>query len=233
MYIWDQHTFVQNCLNWYKEVDLDAGNPEDGKWHKAHYPLPKSLGGEDWVWLLREHHAVQGTLQSLELNHCCLGGWEKQYLIGTWEYLLPVFISACSMRGRINMQKLHAARDEHNRSLFGLLAADRLNKEKDDLGRSINAIKGGKASRKSGRGALCRTWEQMSEDGKKGGAIAKQLKIGIFAPGQQSKGGSLTAKQKWQCTVTGKISAPGPLTGWQKARDIDVSNRIRRFDLEN
>ena len=72
----------------------------------------------------------------------------------------------------------------------------------------------------------------MIEDGRKGGTISKERNLGIFAPGQQSAGGIAVAKQKWECTVTGKISAAGPLTGWQKARGIDVSNRVRRYDLE-
>jgi hypothetical protein len=34
-------------------------------------------------------------------------------------------------------------------------------------------------------------------------------------------------KRKFRCTVTGHISAPGPLTKYQKARGIDTSNRVR------
>jgi hypothetical protein len=33
--------------------------------------------------------------------------------------------------------------------------------------------------------------------------------------------------QKWMCTVTGHISTAGPLTRYQKARDINPSNRIQ------
>lgn len=233
MYIWNQEEFINSCYNWYRESDLEPGNPEDGIWHQCHYPIAKCLGGTEWVWLLKEHHAIQGTLQSLECDHCCLGGWEKEYLTGDWAYLLPIFIRACSIRGKKSMDKIHSKRDEEGRSLFGLQASARLNAEKDELGRSINAAKGGRASRKNGRGVLCRTFEEMSRDGKIGGTISKNMKLGIFAPGQQSAGGCKTSSQKWQCTITGKISAAGPLTGWQKARGIDVTNRIRRFDLEN
>ena len=130
------------------------------------------------------------------------------------------------------MDKIHSKKDEKGHSLFGLQAATRLNEERDKFGKSINAANGGRASRKNGKGALCRTSEQMSKDGKVGGTISKNMKLGIFAPGQQSAGGCKTSSQKWQCTITGKISAAGPLTGWQKARGVDVTNRIRRFDLE-
>jgi hypothetical protein len=32
---------------------------------------------------------------------------------------------------------------------------------------------------------------------------------------------------KWKCTITGHITTPGPLTMYQRARDIDISNRIK------
>jgi hypothetical protein len=232
MYIWNQHEFVENCISWYKKADLTPGNPEDGIWHKAHYPVPECLGGTEWIWLLKEHHAIQGVLQSMEYDHCCFGGWEKHYLTGYWEYLLPLFITICGERGRENLAALHNEKDELGRSVFGVIAGERLNHEKDDLGRSVNAVKGGVESRKNEKSALCRTPEQMTQDGKRGGIIAKNNKLGIFAPGQQSAGGNAVSKQKWECTVTGKISAAGPLTGWQKARGIDVRNRVRRCDLE-
>jgi hypothetical protein len=232
MYIWNQHEFVENCLKWYKECDLEPGNPEDGLWHKAHYPAPFCLGGEEWVWLLKEHHAIQGVLQSLEFDHCCVGGWEKKYLVGEWEYLLSVFILFCGRRARENFRNSHQKKDEFGRSLLGLKNAERMNSELDELGRSVNAVKGGILSRKNGKGALCRTIEQMTEDGKRGGTLSKERKLGIFAPGNARKGGMKVCSQKWECTVTGKITAAGPLTQWQRARGIDTSNRIRRYDLE-
>jgi len=232
MYIWNQHEFVGNCIIWYKKADLTPGNPEDGVWQKAHYPMPRCLGGTEWIWLLKEHHAIQGVLQSLEYEHCCISGWEKSYLAGYWEYLLPLFITICGERGRENLTVLHNEKDESGRSVFGVIAGKRLNQEKNDLGRSVNAVAGGHASAFNPNSALNRTEEKMSEDGRKGGLITKDKKLGIFAPGQASAGGKAVSKQKWECTVTGKISAAGPLTGWQKARDIDVSNRVRRCDLE-
>ena len=227
-----QKEFVEGCLNYYREADLQPGNPEDGDWNVAHYPVPDCKGGTETVLLLKEHHAIQGTLQSLELDYCCVFGWEKQYLVGEWEYLLSVFINYCGKRGRENLEKLHSEKDEFGRSLFGLAAAERLNSELDELGRSVNAVKGGILSGKNGKGALCRTAEEMTADGRKGGLIHKERGTGIFAPGNQRSGGLATTAQKWECTVTGKITAAGRLTQWQNARNINTANRIRRFDLE-
>ena len=75
-----QKEFIEGCYNWYREADLQPGNPDDGEWQECHYPLPKCLGGTETILLLKEHHAVQGILQSEELNRPCIFGWEKDFL---------------------------------------------------------------------------------------------------------------------------------------------------------
>jgi hypothetical protein len=75
-----QREYVEGCLQWYEEADLQPGNPEDGEWHECHYPTPKCLGGTETVLLLKEHHAVQGVLQSNEYQHPCIWGWEKEFI---------------------------------------------------------------------------------------------------------------------------------------------------------
>ena len=80
-----QKEFVEGCYNWYREADLQPGNPEDGDWDEAHYPVPKCKGGTETILLLKEHHAVQGVIQSEELQWRCIWGWEEKYLEG--EYL--------------------------------------------------------------------------------------------------------------------------------------------------
>ena len=81
-----QQEFVADCYLDYAARGLDPGNPEHGEWEKAHYPLPRNEG-DKWVWLLREHHAIQGVIQSEELNKPCIFGGEDQYLTGGWECL--------------------------------------------------------------------------------------------------------------------------------------------------
>lgn len=41
------------------------------------------------------------------------------------------------------------------------------------------------------------------------------------------RGAETQHKQKWECTVTGYVSTPGPLSRYQKARGIDPTNRRR------
>jgi hypothetical protein len=80
-------------------------------------------------------------------------------------------------------------------------AAKKSHNEKDKDGKSLRASGQGKRTHQNG--------------------------TGVFAPGNQARGGSTTGAQKFQCLVTGKVSTPGPLTLWQKTRGIDTSLRVR------
>ena len=88
-----QKEFVEGCYNWYREADLQPGNPEDGDWDEAHYPVPKCKGGTETILLLRGHHAVQGVIQSEELQWKCIFGWENKYLSGEYLELFNKWVS--------------------------------------------------------------------------------------------------------------------------------------------
>ena len=75
-----QEKFVAACFHFYKHCGFEPGNPFHGEWEKAHYPVPRRLGGGKCVWLLKNHHAIQGVIQSEEFNICCVAWWEKDYL---------------------------------------------------------------------------------------------------------------------------------------------------------
>ena len=90
--------------------------------------------------------------------------------------------------------------------------------------------------------------DRQSKRGKVGGAKGKgrpnsktqnkkigESKIGKSRPaGLMSKVGKASSKSDdsvnkilYRCTITGKITTSGPLTGWQRARGIDTSNRVK------
>lgn len=83
-----QHEFVAECLHYYAENYYEQGNPEDGQWDIAHYPTPKCKGGTETILLLRQHHAIQGLLQSEEFKHPCIGYWEQDYIPNDYTPLL-------------------------------------------------------------------------------------------------------------------------------------------------
>lgn len=76
----NQHEFVAGCLAYYRENDIQPGDPNEGRWETAHYPLPRGSGGET-IKLLSEHHQIQGLLQSAEVGRCCFfAGDTKRFL---------------------------------------------------------------------------------------------------------------------------------------------------------
>jgi len=94
-----QKEFVEGCYNWYREADLQPGNPEDGNWEEAHYPIPKCKDGTATVLLLTEHHAVHGVIQSEELGYPCVWGWEEDYLPDEYLPLLRKWLQEASRLG--------------------------------------------------------------------------------------------------------------------------------------
>lgn len=75
--------YVSGVLSFYRENDIQPGDPNEGAWEEAHYPKPKRLGGTETIWLLKEHHAVQGVLQSEEYQCCCVSGLYMKYVKDT------------------------------------------------------------------------------------------------------------------------------------------------------
>ena len=96
---------------------------------------------------------------------------------------------------------------------------------------SLNQSRGGKTQGKrnadSGHLDSVRTFDICSKGGKK----AFEQGLGVFAPENLGKGGKKGSKttnsQRWMCTISKRISAPGPLTNIQKSLGIDPSNRVR------
>lgn len=95
--------------------------------------------------------------------------------------------------------------------------------------------KQGKINAESGHMRRIQRKSDKSAAGKKGGSLTLEKKVGIHDPKYLGVGGktggkvgsSKTNSQMWQCTITGFVTKPGPLTRYQKKRGIDPSNRIQ------
>jgi hypothetical protein len=108
-----QREWVEGCYAYYAENYYQPGNPEDGEWHEAHYPTPRCLGGEEVILLLRQHHAVQGVLQSEEYQRPCIWGWEAAHLDGELRALCKKWhseVARLSHANRTPEQRSAAAR---------------------------------------------------------------------------------------------------------------------------
>jgi general stress protein YciG len=112
----------------------------------------------------------------------------------------------------------------------------------------IGKMSGNKA-KELGIGVHSLTKEELSTAGKKGGSISgkiagnicKEKKLGICGRSKEKmsedgrKAGKIGGKsackitnaQKWKCLETGFITTSGPLTHYQKARNIDTSKRVK------
>ena len=168
------------------------------------------------------------------LNKSCGGRISLKILRRTAQknYELGIGIHGLSTEQRVensrkNGQKTHELGiGVHGRSL----------EKMSEDGRKGGILSGkisGEKHKKNKTGIFGRSPEKMSEDGRKGGNKHKENKTGICGLSQEELseagklGGKVTCSQKWQCTITGYVSNPGSLSSYQKARNIDTSNRIR------
>ena len=167
----NQHEFVLGCQKCYAENYYEPGNPEDGEWHDCHYPVPKCLGGTETVKLLKEHHAVQGVLQSEEFNVCCIWSWEKQYLTGEYLDLCLKWLSA---KGRSSMVKVNERYTSEERTEMAKRRWDKFTpEERSERGRNANNQRKPenrvKSAQLAGRASVDnRTPEQRSDAIKRG-----------------------------------------------------------------
>jgi hypothetical protein len=82
-----QEDFVESCRSKYVWEHIPKGQI----WHDAHYPTPECKGGTITVPLWESDHAAHNVIQSEELNYPCIFGWEINYLVEDYEYLVPIF----------------------------------------------------------------------------------------------------------------------------------------------
>lgn len=217
-----QEQFVRWCEDHYFDNRLEPGNPCHGDWESCHYPVPKCLGGSNTVLLLKEHHAIQGVLQSEECNHPCIWGWEKSYLeaeiLSLWRKWMGVKAIPAIIRwkGLPREEKAELCRKgalsqtREQKQAGGRAAMAKLPPEEKEsrylaMKKAMNSEKESKRSKKAAQTTLEKDPNYFHKMGKK---MAKKIN-----------------SRRVRCLVTGKISTPGPLTRYQTARGIDPSLR--------
>lgn len=241
-----QREYVEGCLQWYKEADLQPGNPGDGEWHECHYPVPKCLGGTETILLLKEHHAVQGVLQSEEYQHPCIYGWEKPYLNGN---VILLWKNWMKNKAQPAMDAWAAVPLEEKRER-GRMAQSKMTKEQLRRGRAgmwdkmtpeqrsaqarymldISPERRGEAVAKATQKNLEHNPDHFADMARKARAAEsyekKRKRIeACHKPEVHAKALAKINGRKFKCRVTGKISTAGPLTRYQNARGIDPSLR--------
>ena len=227
-----QSEYVEGCQQWYKEANLQPGNPEDGEWQECHYPVPKCLKGTEIVLMLKEHHAVQGVLQSEEYQHPCIWGWEGKYLQG--EYL-ELFIKWRSELGRLGASMQSS--DSKRKGWEGMMKTMTPDKRAASIRKQAKTKsewseeKKNEVIQKVTRKLLEANPDHFSDMAKKAREVESQevrSARGHAIPSEaKARGRAVTNSIKYRCTVTGHVSTAGPLTRYQQARGIDPVNRER------
>ena len=222
-----QEQFVKDCLAKYWFTDI----PSDQKWEAAHFPTPECLGGEDTVMLWSADHTVLGLLQSVKFDHKCFHhSANKKDLCNLETYYpeyLELFAQLKSQFSKKQVKKSNATNKANGTGFY------------DPKIQSANGKKGGEIGAATNKANSTGIYNPNHKAQKTGGRRCVELGVGAHDPCVRSaagkKGSSTTNSQLWQSTHPGfekHVSNSGGLSTWQKARGIDTSLRLRRFDLE-
>ena len=120
--------FIDGCLAYYRENDVDLNDPDNGPIDKAHHPIPRHRGGRLVVSLQRHHHAIHNVLQSNEVGTPCVFHWEKQAIlqgpfVAGWFDLLDDFDRWRSQHAREAAKALHSRKTKAGKSAHAIKAA--------------------------------------------------------------------------------------------------------------
>lgn len=207
----DQHTYVTSVYAYYAENYYEPGNPEDGEWDECHYPVPACKGGTLKILLLKQHHAVQGLLQSEEYDYPCIFGWERKYL--PKEYL-PLFKKWRSKLASIANKSQSA--EIKRKGWEGMMETITPEKKQKAMIKTTETLLSQNPDHFKDMGRKAREMESQETRSARGHMIPAEAK---------DKGRALTNSRKFRCTVTGYVATAGILSIYQKRKGIDKSNR--------
>lgn len=138
---WDLYVaYIAKCVrdNWINDIDPHHYEMEWNHWlPKACFPdLP--LG----QWLTKRQHAIASALQTLALGENCMCAWHKKDLPKTLlELAWPIYCEVSRIKGSRAAEKLNAQKDDFGRSVMAVKGGERAHSEKDSSGKSINGVK--------------------------------------------------------------------------------------------
>jgi hypothetical protein len=98
---------------------------------------------------------------------------------------------------------------------------------------SKDGRRGGQKIKELGIGIFGLTKEEIIEHSSKVGKLTYELGVGIHGRTKEKmiedgrKAAKVINSQKWMCLETGVVSTFGPLTRYQRKRNIDTSKRVR------
>jgi hypothetical protein len=208
-----QTDFVKSCLLKYESTSIPSGE----WWEDAHYPIPRCKGGTATVKLWRSDHAIQGLLQSEEYDHPCIWGDELQWLPSDYHELFKKWY-------RRSKQNAQAALPVEVLRRGALAMREAMTEEefKRQREQATETLLQNNSDHFSVMGKKARDMEPYEVKAQRAKSIPDEARRRACAK---------TNAKRYRCLITGKISTPGPLTRYQKARNIDPSLRELVTDL--
>lgn len=210
------------------------------------YCLNENCGGK--ISLLQRSNAgkIGGKIAAKKIIENKLGiyGWSKEQFSengkksGKKCYELGVGVHSLSFAQRSeNGKRGNETNKRNGTGVYGMTFEQK--SEGGKRGGKIGGKISGNKNKELNKGYYGLSKKERIAAGKIGGKISgsivgtknRELKRGICGMSKEEKknagkkGSKNTNSQKWICLETGRISTPGPLTLYQKARGIDISKR--------
>jgi hypothetical protein len=218
---WDIYVlYIKRCEKENYINDIDP-NHYEMEWN--HF-WPQSIFG-DWPvgqWLTKKQHAIASALQTLVFKENCMCGWHKSYIPA--KLLELAWLYYCEARVKFGMKGAaitHAQKDEFGRSVNAVKTMERLNAEKDEFGRSVQGVKNAE-----------RLHAEKDELGRSVQGVKNAERLNAekdeFGRSVNSmKGGKSGSTQVWQSTVDGFTGNPGNVAQHNRANGWPGDARVR------
>lgn len=232
-YYWDLYVlYVKNCEreNYINDID-----PHHYRMEWNHF-WPRCVFG-DWPvgqWLTLKQHAIASALQTLVFKENCMFSTHKSYLPPSLlELAWPYYCKASSVNGVKGGIKgaavINAEKDENGKSMQAVKAGVACHAKKDANGRSLHALKFHSEKDENGKsvvsvkgGAACH------KEKDKNGKSLHNLKLHSE---KDENGKSIvamkTSSQVWQSTVDGFTSNAGNVSKHNRANGWPREARVR------
>jgi len=130
----------------------------------------------------------EGWIEAQNVENCCIKPDLNNHLCLNEHYGSVISFEALKRGAQKTLGIIHAEKDVLGRSILGVKNAERLHKEKDDLGRSVNAMKTHEEKDDLGR----------SVNAVKAAIISHKEKDDLGRSVNAVKGAAITTSQKWK-----------------------------------
>jgi hypothetical protein len=227
---WDLYVaYIDKCVrdNWINDID-----PHHYRMEWNHF-LPRCIFG-DWPighYLTPKQHAISSALQTLAFNRNCMCPWHKKHL--PEELMIEAWPLFGRDTGRKAVERLNSEKDELGRCVNGVRSAQKLHQVKTKEGKSAHGVKSGLKTLEIKKGIYGRSKQQMLADSRKGGLALLEGGKGLFGRSEEKikedakKGAKASLSQVWESTIDGFQGNAGNVARHNRANGWDPGARIR------